>query len=194
VKTIDEISFQTNLLALNAAVEAARAGDAGKGFAIVAEEVRSLALRSAEAAKNTANLIQESIRRTELGVATTQEVSVRLREITQDARSVNTSVADIANASREQTREIQRIDEVVSQLTSSISQVGGAINHIQGITEQNAAHSEESASIAEELSGQAKELEFMVGTFTLSQGQSAPVWNPEPSDAYNHAAEYVLNS
>ena len=88
VGTIDEIAFQTNLLALNAAVEAARAGEAGKGFAVVAEEVRNLAQRSAEAAKTTANLIEESVRNSEDGVKVTQEVGNILNEIAEGSRCI----------------------------------------------------------------------------------------------------------
>ena len=168
VKTIDEISFQTNLLALNAAVEAARAGDAGKGFAVVAEEVRNLALRSAEAAKNTSAMIEESIRNTELGVSTTQEVSGMLKKITEGAREVNLLVADIAAASREQSEEIHQINKVVSQVSEVVNQINSAMDQVRAVTEQNAATSQESASVAEELSGQAKELEVMVKTFSLS--------------------------
>jgi methyl-accepting chemotaxis protein len=168
IKTIDEISFQTNLLALNAAVEAARAGDAGKGFAVVAEEVRNLALRSAEAAKNTSAMIEESIKNTELGVRTTQEVSGMLKKITEGAREVNLLVADIATASRTQFEEINQINKVVSQVSEVVNQINSAMDQVRTVTEQNAANSEESASVAEELSGQAKELEFMVNTFSLS--------------------------
>ena len=173
IKTIDEISFQTNLLALNAAVEAARAGDAGKGFAVVAEEVRNLAMRSAEAAKNTSAMIEESIRNTELGVSTTQEVSGMLKKITEGAREVNLLVADIAVASREQSEEIHQINKVVSQVSEVVSQINSGMDQVRTVTEQNAANSEESASVAEELSSQAKELEVMVNTFSLSGTLSA---------------------
>ena len=102
IKTIDEIAFQTNLLALNAAVEAARAGEAGKGFAVVAEEVRNLARRSADAAKNTADLIEGSQKNSEEGVAVTSEVAKSLTGIREAADKVATLIAEIASASKEQ--------------------------------------------------------------------------------------------
>jgi len=155
VKTIDEIAFQTNLLALNAAVEAARAGDAGKGFAVVAEEVRNLAMRSAEAAKNTANMIEESVQNAEGGVAINQEVLKNLDEITGQVHKVTAVMAEIAAASEQQSQGVEQVNTAVEQMNQ--------------VTQAVAANAEESASAAEELSGQAEEMKGMVGTFRLSQ-------------------------
>ena len=154
VKTIDEIAFQTNLLALNAAVEAARAGEAGKGFAVVAEEVRNLAMRSAEAAKNTAAMIEESVENVEQGVAFNAEVLRNLDEIATQVNKVGEVIAEVAAASEQQTQ--------------GVDQISTAVEELNGVTQQNAANSEESAATAEELSSQAAVLSGMVGEFTLS--------------------------
>lgn len=148
VRTIDEVAFQTNLLALNAAVEAARAGEAGKGFAVVAEEVRNLAQRSAQAAKNTASLIEESQKNAGHGVRVTAEVGTSLNRIEQSAGQVGALVTEIASAMQEQNKGIEQINR--------------AIDQINQVTQSTAASAEESAAASEELSGQTGNLSDMV--------------------------------
>ncbi len=156
IKVIDEIAFQTNLLALNAAVEAARAGEAGKGFAVVAEEVRNLAQRSAEAAKNTANLIDESKKNADNGVKVTEEVTTALNEIGGSIKKVTDLMAEVAAASDEQTRGIDQVNTAVGQMDQ--------------VTQQVAANAEESASASEELSAQAEQLNSMVNELMMLVG------------------------
>ena len=167
IKTIDEIAFQTNLLALNAAVEAARAGDAGRGFAVVAEEVRNLAIRSAEAARSTATLIEDSVQHAAAGVALNAEVLGRLGEIDNDVRRVSEVVAEIAVAGEQQNDGVRQISTAVTQLN--------------GVTQQVAANAEESASASEELAGQSLTLTSMVQSFQIS-GAAKPT-SDRPSNA-----------
>ena len=154
IKTIDDIAFQTNLLALNAAVEAARAGEAGKGFAVVAEEVRNLAMLSAEAANNTAKMIEESVKNADGGVKITEEVARSLGQIVDRTAKVNDLIGEIAAASNEQSLGIEQVNVAVAQMNQ--------------VTQRNAASSEESASASEELSSQASELANLVHSFKLS--------------------------
>jgi methyl-accepting chemotaxis protein len=154
VKTIEEISFQTNLLALNASVEAARAGSAGLGFAVVADEVRALAKRSADAAQNTAALIEESVRNAAGGVEINKKVLTDLREIRTQATRATGVIAEIADASAAQSH--------------GVDQINASVDHMNQSVQDTAANSEEAASATVELTGQASTLEQLVRTFTLS--------------------------
>jgi len=148
IKVIDEIAFQTNILALNAAVEAARAGEAGMGFAVVADEVRNLAQRSAQAAKDTAAMIEESIANSSEGRAKLQKVTEVILSITGSASKVKTLIDEVNLGSQEQARGIEQISKAVSQMDS--------------VTQNTAASAEEGASASEELSAQAEALKSIV--------------------------------
>jgi methyl-accepting chemotaxis protein len=144
IKVIDEIAFQTNILALNAAVEAARAGEAGMGFAVVADEVRNLAQRCAQAAKDTASLIEESIARSNDGKVKVDHVAVAIRAITEESVKIKTLVDEVTLGSQHQTRDIEQIAKALTQM--------------EQVTQQSAANAEESAAASEELTEQASTL------------------------------------
>lgn len=171
IKTIDEIAFQTNLLALNAAVEAARAGEAGAGFAVVADEVRNLALRAAEAAKNTAGLIEGTVRKVGEGTSRVEDTNREFRLVSQTFTRSRDLVDGIAAASREQAQGIEQVNRAVSDLDK--------------VTQQNASDSEESASLANEMHTQAEQMRGFIAGLIGRKGSGEKTSFPKPHSSQN---------
>jgi methyl-accepting chemotaxis protein len=164
IKTIDEIAFQTNLLALNAAVEAARAGEAGAGFAVVADEVRNLAMRAAEAAKNTAVLIEESVKKIKNGTGIVDRTNQAFGKVNTEAKKIEHLVGEIAAASQEQAQGIEQTNKAISEMNK--------------IVQSNAASAEESASASEEMYAQADSMKKSVTALSaLIEGSKGSLGN-----------------
>ncbi len=161
IKTIDDIAFQTNILALNAAVEAARAGQHGKGFAVVAEEVRNLSAKSAQAAKDTETLIEDSMQKAEIGVKIAGETAASLSDIVSGINESSALITEIARASEEQ--------------SASISQINSGIDQVAKVVQQNSATAQQSAAASEEMSSQSAALRELISRFKLKDEPLAPL-------------------
>jgi len=189
IKVIDDIAFQTNILALNAAVEAARAGEAGMGFAVVAEEVRNLAQRSAQAAKDTASIIESNIELSEKGVEVSAKVNESLSEIFNESQKVNELIDEIAAASQEQAQGIAQINKAISQM--------------EQVVQTNAATAEESSAASQELSSQAMNMKDIVNSLVqlvngaqseLNRLSYRPLSNKKRTIQNNYSGNKRVNS
>jgi methyl-accepting chemotaxis protein len=173
ISVIDGIAFQTNILALNAAVEAARAGDQGRGFAVVAAEVRNLAGRSAQAAKEIKDLISASVERVEAGTVLVDKAGATMTEVVGSIKRVTDIMGEISSASKEQ--------------SAGVAQIGDAVSQMDQATQQNAALVEESAAAADSMRVQAQQLVEAVAVFKLSD-QRASVAGPSIATAQARTA------
>jgi methyl-accepting chemotaxis protein/methyl-accepting chemotaxis protein-1 (serine sensor receptor) len=179
IKVIDEIAFQTNILALNAAVEAARAGEAGLGFAVVADEVRNLAQRCAQAAKDTADLIEDSVAKSNAGKVKVDQVAAAIRIVTEEAGKIKVLVDEISVGSQEQARGIE--------------QIGSAITQMDQVTQKAAASAEEGASAAEELTAQSESLKGALAQLLQMVGGSGNTGRPGSSGEAPPRAQHPKN-
>jgi methyl-accepting chemotaxis protein/methyl-accepting chemotaxis protein-1 (serine sensor receptor) len=164
IKVVDQIAFQTNILALNAAVEAARAGEAGLGFAVVAEEVRDLSLRSAQAAKDTAELIANCITRSKEGYGTVDQVAAAIRKITSSAQKVGALLNDVKSSTSEQAGGVQHISQAIAQM--------------EQVTQASAANAEQTAAAGQEMSAQADRLDEVVHRLAEMIGSTSGTTRP----------------
>ena len=177
ISVIDGIAFQTNILALNAAVEAARAGEAGRGFAVVAGEVRSLAQRSAEAAREIKNLISASVEKVNVGTQIVSQAGHTIRDIVDNAQKVSSFIGDITAASAEQSQ--------------GLAEINGAVAQLDQMTQQNAALVEQSAAAADSLRDQAQRLAELVAIFKLMNGSGGhPPLTPAATRGHGPAGVY----
>jgi methyl-accepting chemotaxis protein len=175
IKTIDEIAFQTNLLALNAAVEAARAGEAGAGFAVVADEVRNLAMRAAEAAKNTAGLIEGTVKKVKDGADLVTNTNQAFSEVAKNVLKVGELVGEIAASSNEQAKGIEEVNKATGEMDK--------------VTQQSAANAEESASASEEMNGQAEQMNGIVRELIAIIGA-----NGQDGDQKQHSKQHRVGT